>query len=129
MVFRGLDSSIKRREIRPLEGGHILVHDIEVGVFRNVLRNKPHDLPRAGEPARQYQVANQQAPLRHPFIRGGQIPYLPVHLAHRGPVHSRIVTHPKQPPRRGFVRAFHIRHVVVRFIVKGIYRLSYVFSI
>lgn len=53
LKFLPRDLPVQRRKVGRLPAGPILIHDVDVVVLRDVVREKAHDLARPCQPARQ----------------------------------------------------------------------------
>jgi len=60
--------------------GAILLHDVDVRVPRNFLRDELHEILGAGEPLGHNQMSDQETLLRDSVLVHVEIPYLTVHL-------------------------------------------------
>ena len=122
--FRRRDRPVQSGIVVGAIAGTVLVHQVEIGVARNLLGEETASPLLPGDPVGQHEMPHQQAPSRKAVLIDLEIADLAVHLADRRLVHPQIVADMRVPMRELRIAVFHVGHVDVDDAVQQRERLQ-----
>jgi hypothetical protein len=86
-----VDSPVDLRIAIGLARRVVLIHEVHIGIGRDLAAKKSHDLASSRDAARHNQVPHQEAAARQPLLIEYQISHLNVHLLQSFPRRLRII--------------------------------------
>jgi hypothetical protein len=108
-VLGARDRAVDLGVLGRAEAGTVLIHEVQVGLPRDLLGEEGEHLVRPGDPARQH----EETALRDPVLVEDQVANLAVHLTYGGPIHFDVGAHLGVSAREVGVAVLHVRHVDV----------------
>src|SRR5262249_28232714 len=109
----GAPAQLWKPSLADCPGRVVLVHDVDVGIGRHLVREEAKDRARVIESVRHHEMPHEHATDRQPMAVERERTHLPVHLPDRAPRYVRIVCGLEVAPRALGIPVLEVRHVDV----------------